>query len=91
MSLPSRDVQKSLLRVQDLDALPKPRKTTLKSAISQAVPQLHLPIFPEEITLINASLGVMTQDGTVTYIYGPAVLTPEMLQKNYAVSSMRQG
>ena len=32
--------------------------------------QLQLPIFPEGMTLINANLGVMTQDGTVTYIYG---------------------
>jgi len=34
------------------------------------MPQLQLPIFPEGMTLINANLGVMTQDGTVTYIYG---------------------
>jgi len=34
------------------------------------MPQLQLPIFPEGMTLINANLGVMTRDGTVTYIYG---------------------
>jgi transposase len=34
------------------------------------MPQLQLPIFPEGMTLINANLGVVTQDGTVTYIYG---------------------
>ena len=34
------------------------------------MPQLQLPIFPEGMTLINANLGVMTQEGTVTYIYG---------------------
>jgi len=34
------------------------------------MPQLQLPIFPEGMTLINANLGVMTQNGTVTYIYG---------------------
>ncbi len=34
------------------------------------MPQLQLPIFPEGMTMINANLGVMTQDGTVTYIYG---------------------
>ncbi len=34
------------------------------------MPQLQLPIFPKGMTMINANLGVMTQDGTVTYIYG---------------------
>ena len=34
------------------------------------MPQLQLPVFPKGVTLINANLGVMTQDGTVTYIYG---------------------
>ena len=34
------------------------------------MPQLQLPIFPEGMTMINANLGVMTRDGTVTYIYG---------------------
>jgi len=34
------------------------------------MPQLQLPIFPEGMTLINANLGVMIRDGTVTYIYG---------------------
>jgi len=34
------------------------------------MPQLQLPIFPEGMTLINANLGVMTKDGTVTYVYG---------------------
>ncbi len=34
------------------------------------MPQLQLPIFPKGMTLINANLGIMTQDGTVTYIYG---------------------
>ena len=33
------------------------------------MPQLQLPIFPEGMTMINANLGVMTMDGTVTYIY----------------------
>ena len=34
------------------------------------MPQLQLPIFPKGMTMINSNLGVMTQDGTVTYIYG---------------------
>ena len=34
------------------------------------MPQLQLPIFPEGMAMINANLGVMTQDETVTYIYG---------------------
>ena len=34
------------------------------------MPQLQLPIFPEGMTMLNANLGVMTQNGTVTYIYG---------------------
>lgn len=34
------------------------------------MPQLQLPIFPEGMTLINANLGFMTRDGTITYIYG---------------------
>ena len=34
------------------------------------MPQLQLPIFPEGMTLINANLGFVTQDNTVTYIYG---------------------
>ena len=34
------------------------------------MPQLQLPIFPEGMTMLNANLGVMTRDGTVTYIYG---------------------
>lgn len=34
------------------------------------MPQLQLPIYPEGMTMINANLGFMTQDGTVTYIYG---------------------
>lgn len=34
------------------------------------MPQLQLPIFPEGMTMINANLGVVTKDGTVTYIYG---------------------
>ena len=34
------------------------------------MPQLQLPIFPKGMTLINANLGVMTRNGTVTYIYG---------------------
>jgi len=32
--------------------------------------QLQLSIFPEGMPLINANLGVMTKDGTVTYVYG---------------------
>lgn len=34
------------------------------------MPQLQLPIFPEGMTLINANLGFMKKDRTVTYIYG---------------------
>ena len=34
------------------------------------MPQLQLPIFPEGSTLINQNLGFVTQDNTVTYIYG---------------------
>ncbi len=34
------------------------------------MPQLQLPIFPKGMTMINANLGDMTHDGTVTYIYG---------------------
>ena len=34
------------------------------------MPQLQLPIFPEGMTMLNANLGAITQDGTVTYIYG---------------------
>lgn len=34
------------------------------------MPQLQLPIFPKGMTMINANLGVITKDGTVTYIYG---------------------
>ncbi|MBU0943502.1 MAG: helix-turn-helix domain-containing protein [Proteobacteria bacterium] len=34
------------------------------------MPQLQLPMFPKGITLINANLGFVTQDNTVTYIYG---------------------
>jgi transposase len=34
------------------------------------MPQLQLPIFPKGMTMINANLGVMTRNGTVTYIYG---------------------
>lgn len=34
------------------------------------MPQLQLPIFPEGVTMINANLGVVTQDNTVTYIFG---------------------
>jgi hypothetical protein len=35
-----------------------------------APPQLQPPIFPEGATLINANLGFMIQEGTVTNIYG---------------------
>lgn len=34
------------------------------------MPQLQLPIFPEGMTMINANLGFVTRDKTVTYIYG---------------------
>ncbi|MBW1750296.1 MAG: helix-turn-helix domain-containing protein [Deltaproteobacteria bacterium] len=34
------------------------------------MPQLQLPIFSEGMTMINANIGIMTRDGTVTYIYG---------------------
>ena len=34
------------------------------------MPQLQLPLFPEGMTMINANLGFMRQDNTVTYIYG---------------------
>ena len=34
------------------------------------MPQLQLPIFSKGMTMNNANLGVMTQDGTATYIYG---------------------
>lgn len=34
------------------------------------MPQLQLPIFPEGMTLINANLGFVTKDNTITYIYG---------------------
>ena len=34
------------------------------------MPQLQLPIFPEGMTMINANLGCMTKDNTVTYVYG---------------------
>ncbi len=34
------------------------------------MPQLQLPIFPDGMTMINANLGFMTQDKSVTYIYG---------------------
>ena len=34
------------------------------------MPQMQLPLFPEGMTMINANLGFMTQDNTVTYIYG---------------------
>jgi transposase-like protein len=34
------------------------------------MPQLQLPIFSVGTTLINANLGFLKNDGTVTYIYG---------------------
>jgi transposase-like protein len=34
------------------------------------MPQLQLPIFPEGTNLINANLGFMKKDDTITYIYG---------------------
>ena len=34
------------------------------------MPQLQLPIFPKGMTMINANLGVITRDETVTYVYG---------------------
>ncbi len=34
------------------------------------MPQLQLPIFPEGMNLINANLGFVTKNRTVTYIYG---------------------
>ncbi len=34
------------------------------------MPQLQLPIFPEGTSLINANLGFIRKDHTITYIYG---------------------
>lgn len=34
------------------------------------MPQLQLPIFPEGTNLINANLGFVKKDDTITYIYG---------------------
>jgi len=34
------------------------------------MPQLQLPMFPQGTTLINANIGFVTKDHTVTYIYG---------------------
>jgi transposase-like protein len=34
------------------------------------MPQLQLPIFPKGATLINANLGFVQDDKTITYIYG---------------------
>jgi transposase-like protein len=34
------------------------------------MPQLQLPIFPEGTNLINANLGFIKKDNTITYIYG---------------------
>jgi transposase-like protein len=56
--------------MQDLDTLPETRNQHQKSNIRPAMPQLQLPIFPEGMTMLNANLGVMTRDGTVSYIYG---------------------
>lgn len=34
------------------------------------MPQLQLPIFPKSMSLINANLGFMRKDNTLTYFYG---------------------
>ena len=38
--------------------------------LPDAMPQLQLPLFPKGTNLINANLGFMRKDNTVTYIYG---------------------
>ena len=64
--------QGGLARVVGFRYVTGRRKNLAKSIFlnSHAMPQLQLPIFPKGMTMINSNLGVMTQDGTVTYIYG---------------------
>jgi len=50
------------------------------------MPQLHLPIFPQELTYINNQIGVEKKDGQVYYFHG---LLPVFFHEETDIESFR--